>query len=325
MCCCGVTSVAADRRRDADGPERGRLSPHRGPRVLGCGPLDEKGEGIVPAAQALTTITHQGPQSHTLMPFLGERFLARALREGGRRRSAPGADGVTWAAYRREASARIPELARALKEGTWRPGPLRSVPFDTYAGKHLPGVIPTVEDRIVQRAMRYAVEPILEARAFTDWVSGYRPRRNRITALRHAMFHHAAGYRWVADVDVERVSFGLDAAEVTDWLAAYVHDGTFLDRFRTAVGGMPSPLAPGGGLAPMLINLRLVPADWRLADLRVVRFTDNYCAFTADRASAEQAFTRILEALAAIGLAANTSKSRVRQDACVEDLFLIAG
>lgn len=292
--------------------------------MLGCEPL-ETGEGIVPAAQASPTITHPGPQSHTLMPFLGERFLARALREGGRRRSAPGADGVTWAAYRRQASFRIPQLARALREGTWRPGPLRPAPFDTYTGKQLPCAIPTVEDRIVHRAMRYAVEPILEAQAFFDWVSGYRPRRNRITALRHAMAHHAAGYRWIADVDVERVSFGSNADEVTDWLAAFVHDGTFLDRFRTAVAGMPWPMAPGSGLAPTLINLRLVPADRRLADLRIVRFADNYCAFTADRASAEEAFTRIIDALATIGLAANTSKSRVRQDACVEDLFLIAG
>jgi RNA-directed DNA polymerase len=287
--------------------------------------VDHQGEGIVPAAQAFSTITHPGPQSHTLMPFLGERFLARALRAGGRRRSAPGADGVSWAAYRRQAGSRIPALAAALREGSWRPGPLRQAPFDTYSGKALPCVIPTVEDRIVQRAMRYAIEPVLEAQAFADWVSGYRPRRNRITALCHAMAHHDAGYRWVVDVDVERVSFGSDAAEVTGWLAEYVHDGTFLDRFRTAVAGMPWPMAPGGGLAPLLINLRLVPADQRLADLRIVRFTDNYCVFTADRSSAEEAFARVLDALAGIGLAANAGKSRIRHDACVEDLFLITG
>lgn len=259
------------------------------------------------------------------MPFLGTRFLVRALREGGQRRSAPGADGVTWADYRRDAGTRIPRLARALREGTWQPGPVRPVPFNTYTGKHLPCVIPTVEDRIVQRALRNAVEPILDAYAFADWVSGYRARRNRVTALRQAMTHHSAGFRWVADVDAERVSFGSDAAEVTDWLADYVHDGTFLDRFRTAVAGMPWPMAPGGGLAPTLINLRLVRADRMLTDLRIVRFTDNYCAFARNREEAEEAFTRIIDALSQIDLAANTAKSRIRRDACVEDLFLIGG
>lgn len=293
--------------------------------MLGCEPLDEEGEGSVPAAQATTTITHKGPQSHSLMPFLGTRSLARALREGGRRRSAPGADGVTWADYRRDAGTRIPRLARALREGTWRPGPVRPVPFNTYTGKRLPCVIPTVEDRIVQRALRNAVEPVLDAYAFADWVSGYRARRNRITALRQAMTHHSAGFGWVADVDVERVSLGSDAAEVTDWLAAYVHDGTFLDRFRTAVAGMPWPMAPGSGLAPMLISLRLVRADRRLTDLRIVRFADNYCAFAENRERAEEAFTRITDALSDIGLAPNATKSRIRPNACIEDLFLIGG
>ncbi|SEG93854.1 hypothetical protein SAMN04489712_1419 [Thermomonospora echinospora] len=259
------------------------------------------------------------------MPFLGERFLARALREGGRRRSTAGADGMTWAAYRRQAHVLIPRLAQALHEGTWRPGPLRRTSFATYTGKELPCAIPTVQDRIVHRAMRAAVEPILEARAFADWVSGYRPRRNRITAMRQAMAHTDAGCRWVADVDVKQVSAGSNAAEVTDWLARYVHDGTFLDRFRTAVAGLPSPLAPGSGLTPILINLRLTPADRLLADLRIVRFADNYCAFASERGEAERAFHRITETLAAIGLSANRTKSRVRAEACVEDLFLIGG
>lgn len=273
----------------------------------------------MPAAQVLPTVTH------SVMPLLGERHLARALREGGRRCSSPGADGVTWADYRREASTRIPALAAALKNGTWRPGPLRKRPFPTYTGKHLPCVIPVVEDRIVHRAMRNAMEPILEQRAFADWVSGYRRRRSRITALRQAMAHIEAGLTWVADVDVERVSYGSDPREATDWLARYIQDGTFLNRVHTALSGLPWPMVPGSGLSPLLINLRLVPADERLADLCLVRFTDNYCAFTADSASATTAVSRITAALEAIGLRPNADKTRVRPGGCVEDLFLIGG
>jgi hypothetical protein len=259
------------------------------------------------------------------MPLLGERHLARALREGGRRCSAPGADGVSWAAYRREARTRIPELAAALSHGTWRPGPLRERPFPTYTGKRLPCVIPTVEDRIVHRAMRNIIEPILEERAFADWVSGYRRRRNRITALRQAMAYAEAGLTWITDVDVERVSYGSDAQEVTDWLARYIQDGRFLHRVRTALAGLPWPMAPGSGLSPLLINLRLVPADDQLADLPVVRFADNYCAFAADHSAASAAIDRITAALAQIGMKPNAEKSRVRESGFVEDLFLIGG
>ncbi|MDF5759032.1 reverse transcriptase domain-containing protein [Spongiactinospora sp. TRM90649] len=232
---------------------------------------------------------------------------------------------MTWAAYRMAASVRIPRLAVALREGSWRPDPLRDNPFPTYTGKQLVSVIPIVEDRLVHRAMRNAVEPILEARVFAPWVSGYRPGRNRLTALRQAMAYIDAGLSWVADVDVARVSDGSNAVEVTGWLAEYVYDGTFLNRFRTALSGLPSPLIPGTGLAPLLINLRLSPADRLLSDLRVVRFVDNYCAFAASRREAEKAMRRIQRSLKTVGLAANASKSRIRSTACVEDLFLIAG
>ncbi|WP_206185113.1 reverse transcriptase domain-containing protein [Thermoactinospora rubra] len=232
---------------------------------------------------------------------------------------------MTWADYRRAAAVRIPQLAAALREGSWRPGPLRANPFITYSGTPLPCVIPTVEDRLVHRAMRNAIEPILEARVLADWVSGYRPGRNRLTALRQATTFIQDGYDWVADVDVERVSHGSDPEEATGWLATHVHDGSFLRLFHTALVGLPSPLTPGTGLAPLLINLRLSRADQLLNDLRIVRFADNYCAFTASRTEAEQARNRIREALATIGLTANPAKTRLREHACAEDLFLIAG
>lgn len=260
------------------------------------------------------------------MPLLcGERQLRRAARDCMRRSSAPGADGVSWAAYRRGLAERIAALSVALREDTWRPGPLRMAEITTYAGKKLPAVIPTVEDRIVHRAMRAAAEPVLEQQAFRGWVSGYRPSRNRVTALRAAMAHLDAGRTVVADIDVERVTAGSTPRQATDWLAAYISDGTFLARFRTALAVLPGPLMPGTGLAPLLTNLRLSRVDAHLGGLAVVRFADNYCAFAATGAEAQAAFTAIRDALAAEGLRPNLHKSRIRAHANAEDLFLIDG
>jgi RNA-directed DNA polymerase len=317
--------VAADTR--PAGPERGRRSRRRGPRVYGSGPVS-RGGGIVPAAQAEPTLTPERyqVQAHSLMPLLsGEPHLRRAARECMRRCSAPGADGVSWAQYRQGLPSRIAALSAALRDGTWRPGPLRMVEITTYAGKRFSAVIPTAADRIVHRAMRAAIEPVLEERAFADWVSGYRPGRNRITALRAAMGHLQAGRVAVADVDVEQVASGSTSSEVTGWLAAYIPDGTFLARFRTALTGLPEPLAPGTGLSPLLLNLRLSRADARLAGLAVVRFADNYCVFTASEGEAQAAFGVIGDALAAEGLRPHPLKSRIRAAANAEDLFLIAG
>jgi RNA-directed DNA polymerase len=315
------------------GPGRGRRSRRDSSRVLGCEPV-QRGEGIIPAAQAPSTVAqragaapapHIGPQSHSLMPLLSEPCLRRALRQCGRRASAPGADGMTWGQLRRQASILLPCLAGQLADGTWQPGQVRDVVMPTYTGKQMHTFIPPVLDRLVHRTLRNAIEPVLEARAFRDWVSGFRPRRNRITSLRQAAVHHQAGFRWVADLDVATVSEGATVEEVIDWHAEHIHDGTFLARLRTALAAMPSPIAPGSGLAPMLINLRLSQVDKKLSGLRVVRFADNYAAFARTREEAQEAFYTISDALLLLRLRPNETKSRIRDDANVEDLFLIGG
>lgn len=60
-----------------------------------------------------------------------------------RRCSAPGIDGVTWAQYRRGLRERLAELATRLRDGTWRPTPLREVTIDAFTGSWVnrtPGV-----------------------------------------------------------------------------------------------------------------------------------------------------------------------------------------
>ena len=232
---------------------------------------------------------------------------------------------MTLAELRQRADVLLPQLANQLADGTWRPGPLRQARFPSYTGKLIVANIPTMVDRVVHRAMRNAMEPILEEHALPTWVSGYRPRRNRITTLRLAAAHVEEGHHTVADVDVASVSEGATVDEVIDWCAAYVHDGTFLARVRTALAAMPQPMAPGSGLAPLLINLRLSRVDVLVLGLRVVRFADNYVAFAADETTAQEAFDTIADALARFGLQPNNSKSRVRARANVEDLFLIGG
>lgn len=325
--------MVADEQNAPAGLGRGRRSRRDSSRVLGCEPA-KRSEGIVPTAQAPRTVAHSagaapapsvGPQSHSLMSLLSEPFLRRALRQCGRRGSSPGADGMTWAELRRDASVLLPGLASQLADGTWQPGALRDVAIPTYTGKQMHTFIPPVLDRVVHRALRNAIEPVLEAHVFRDWVSGFRPRRNRITSLRQAAIHHNAGFRWVADLDVASVSDGATVDEVIDWHAEHVHDGTFLALLRTTLAAMPSPIAPGSGLAPTLINLRLSQVDKRLSDLRIVRFADNYVAFARTRAEAQEAFYAISDALLLLRLRPNGTKSRIREDANVEDLFLIGG
>ena len=56
-----------------------------------------------------------------------------------------------------------------------------------------------------------------------------------------------------------------------------------------------------------------------------MRFADNYVAFGRTRAEAQEAFYAISDALLLLRLRPNGTKSRIREDANVEDLFLIGG
>lgn len=284
-------------------------------------------DGIVPAVQAEQTVAQLVPVAHSLMPYLlDQTHLVRAARACMRRGASPGADGLTWAEYRDGMRSRLTALAARIRRQEWSPSPLRTVDITSYTGKTFQAVIPTVEDRIVHRAIRGALEPILEHRVLADWVSAYRPGRNRVTAVRQASRHIDAGNRWVADIDVAGASVGGTAEQFVDWLTPHVADGSFLAVFRTVLEGLPTPLIPGSGLGPSLLHLRLAQVDQHL-DALVVRFADNYTAFAPDRDAAMTAFGQITDALASIGLRPNTRKSAIRPPhlANPEDLFLIDG
>jgi hypothetical protein len=242
-----------------------------------------------------------------------------------RRASSPGADGITWREYRHDLNARLALLSQELRDGTWKPHPPKENRRRSFSGKEFLFVIPTVEERIVHRAMRNVIEPILEAHTFLDFVSGYRPGRNRLTSVRQAMAYLASGKSVVADIDVANATGHVTLDEPIDWLADWISDGTFLQSVRQALQALPTPMCPGSGLAPLLINLRLVPVDWALSGLNVVRFADNYCIFCDSIEDAKQAFELLRYLIATRGLGIAHNKSKIRSDANPEDLFLIAG
>lgn len=273
-----------------------------------------------PTARAQPTLGAQ-PQTHTLMPLLADpgrlKHAARACMRTG---SSPGADGVTWRAYRDGLDSRLATLARRLRDGTWRPGPVRVITWPSD-GKQLTTAIPTVEDRIIHRAVRNCLEPILEAYVYPEWMFGWRPRRTRLDAIVYALRYWENEQLWVADVDVATATSGGEVGDVVGWVARWVHDGGFLRIVRQALAGLPSPLAPGSGLTPLLTNLRLAPVDAQLGHLNVVRVTDNYAVLCPSRPAAEFAYRHVVEALATAGLAPNRRKSKVWQPN-PEDLFL---
>jgi group II intron reverse transcriptase/maturase len=111
--------------------------------------------------------------------WLRQAFYSISLNKGA---STPGVDGVTHGRWERSFAANMEQLRQELRDGTYRPQPSRRVYIPKKSGKLRPLGIPTIRDRIVQEAVRMAIEPIFEA-DFLDCSHGFRPTRSTHDAM----------------------------------------------------------------------------------------------------------------------------------------------
>src|SRR5262245_14449929 len=111
--------------------------------------------------------------------------LSRVARNRGRR--SPGVDGITVRKVLAEGAESFVMKTRAdLRAGTYRPQPVRRVliPKAGQPGKFRPLGIPTIQDRVVQAALKNILEPIFEADFFPTSY-GFRPGRSVHAAIEH--------------------------------------------------------------------------------------------------------------------------------------------
>ena len=142
----------------------------------------------------LTTLAH-----HIDAVWLREVY--RRTRKDG----AAGVDGVTAVQYEVELEANLTSLLERFKSGRYRAPAVRRVhiPKPGKAKKTRPIGIPTLEDKMLQRAVLMVLEPIYE-QDFLDCSYGFRPGRSAHQALevlwRRLM---KMGGGWIIDLDIE--------------------------------------------------------------------------------------------------------------------------
>jgi RNA-directed DNA polymerase len=117
---------------------------------------------------------------------------------------APGVEGETLEAIVSSGQERqmMERWQESLREKSYRFQPVRRVDIPKPQGGTRPLGIATVEDRVVQSAMKLVLEPIFEA-DFHDCSYGYRPKRDAkmaSLAIREDLYRHAWG---VVEIDFQ--------------------------------------------------------------------------------------------------------------------------
>ena len=145
-----------------------------------------------------------------------------------RKDGAVGVDGQTAADYAEHLEENLQDLLDRAKSGRYRAPAVRRVHIPKGEGKTRPLGIPTFEDKVLQRAVVMALEPIYE-QDFLDCSWGFRPGRSAhqaLGAVRDQLM--AMGGGWVVELDIQAFFDALDKAQLREFVRHRVRDGVVL-------------------------------------------------------------------------------------------------
>lgn len=244
-------------------------------------------------------------------------------------KGAPGIDRQTFDVIENEVGlgAFLTEIQAKLEAKRYKPLPVRRVYIPKADGSQRPLGIPVIADRVVQAAVKIAIEPLFEA-TFKDCSYGFRPRRSAHQALREIYKWLNYKCHWVVDADLKsyfdtiphdklllsvrtRVIDRSVVKLIEMWLTAGAMEEM---KIRTETTGTPQ----GGVISPLLANLYLhwLDSTWekkafgkRPHDAHIVRYADDFVILCSKRPEfyLEQA-KKVLDRL---GLTLNDKKTRI--------------
>jgi RNA-directed DNA polymerase len=295
-------------------------SAHRGGRTVAARLESITRRARVHPREVFTNLAHH----------LDNEMFKEAFRElkGGK---APGVDGVTKAEYGEALDDNIVALVERLKRDAYHPQPSRRREIPKGNGKTRPLGIPSLEDKLVQRALTKVLERVYEEK-FCDFSYGFRPGRSCHDALKglsRVIGTKKVGYVVEADIKgffdhvdfawLERmVQHRIQDPAVLLLIRRFLRAGVLKDgRLVATTEGTPQ----GGVVSPLLANIYLhyVLDIWFAKELApscrgeayLIRYADDFVACFQYEDDAVRFFAALPERLAKFKLEVAAEKTRM--------------
>jgi group II intron reverse transcriptase/maturase len=292
-------------------------------------------ESVYTKQQRIAELAKQMPDAgitslayHIDLEWLKEAY-GRTRKDG-----ATGVDDMTAAQYETDLENNLSSLLERFKSGSYFAPPVKRayIPKEVGGEPIRPIGIPTLEDKILQRAVVMLLAPLYE-HDFLDCSYGFRPGRNAHQAL-EALWQAIMGMGsvcWVLEVDIKsyfdtvkhgylrdfykkRVRDGVVNRVLGKWLKAGVmEDGTL----RYPQEGTPQ----GGVISPLLANIYLheVLDVWFEQEVRsrlraraeLIRFADDFVIVFSNEGDAHRVSEVLPKRFERFGLTIHDTKTRL--------------
>ena len=225
--------------------------------------------------------------------------LNRAYKKVKANGGAPGIDGMTveealpWLKENGE------ELLEKIRNGKYKPQPVRRVEIPKPDGGIRKLGIPTVIDRVVQQAITQQLTPIFEP-LFSDASYGYRPKRSAPMAMQKVKEYAEQGYTYAVLVDLSKYFDTLNHELLMNMVREEVHDKRVTELIKkflksgVMINGLKvkteegSP--QGGPISPLLANIYLNKFDHEMENrsVKTVRYADDIVVLAKSKRAAER-------------------------------------
>ena len=289
-------------------------------------------KAVSPGLLMVAERARRNPQERILSMcrFVDAAALARSY-ERLRKDAAVGVDGVTVGFYGQRLEDNLAELHVRLKAGQYRHQPIRRVHIPKEKGKTRPIGISSVEDKIVQGALREVLETVYEE-DFLPCSHGFRPRRRAHDALRALNREVRAGWvSFILEADIVSFFDRIDRPKLMTMLRERIADESLMRLVGKClhVGVLDGEeysepaegTAQGSVLSPLLGNIYLhnVLDLWIERDVKprlrgrcvLVRYADDFVIALERQDDAERVMDALHKRMEKYGLTLHPEKTRL--------------